>query len=234
MSYCVNCGVELEASLVSCPLCHTPVINPNDLPYVKKASPYPEEKGQVEEIKKKDWAILWSVVCSATAITCGLLNFLVFNQNLWSLLVIGVCIILWVAAVPIIIYTKLPIYVSLLADGIAIGIYLYMITYLTVSDDWFFHLALPIVIAFLCVAELFTLLERRVDHTFLSTAIYLFGGLAVLCVSIELLIDRFLGSDLSLSWSAIVLTVCVIIEIALITIISKRRFRDAVRRRLHF
>ena len=27
MSYCVNCGVELEASLRECPLCHTPVIN---------------------------------------------------------------------------------------------------------------------------------------------------------------------------------------------------------------
>lgn len=234
MSYCVNCGVELEESLVSCPLCHTPVINPNDLPYVKKPSPYPEEKGQVEEVKKMDWAILWSVVCGATAITCGLLNFLVFNQSLWSLLVIGICIILWVAAVPLIIYTRLPIYVSLLADGVAIGLYLYMITYLTASDEWFFQLALPVVAALVCVAELFTFLERRVDHTFLSTAIYLFGSLALLCVSIELLIDRFLENTLSLSWSAIVLTVCIIIEIALVTIISKRRFRDAVRRRLHF
>ena len=57
MSYCVNCGVELESSLVSCPLCNTPVINPNELPYVKKPSPYPEEMGQVEVVKRKDWAI---------------------------------------------------------------------------------------------------------------------------------------------------------------------------------
>ncbi len=120
MSYCVNCGVELESSLTSCPLCNTPVINPNELPYVKKPSPYPEEKGQVEVVKRKDWAILLSVVCSATAITCGLLNFLVFNSSLWSLLVIGVCIIIWVAAFPAVIYTKMPVYVSLLAEGVAI------------------------------------------------------------------------------------------------------------------
>lgn len=28
MSYCVNCGVELDASASECPLCNTPVINP--------------------------------------------------------------------------------------------------------------------------------------------------------------------------------------------------------------
>lgn len=234
MSYCVNCGVELEQSLVACPLCNTPVINPNELPYVKKPSPYPEERGQVEVVKRKDWAILLSIVCSATAATCGLLNFLVFNQNLWSLLVIGICIILWVVAIPAVIYTKLPIYASLLFDGIAIGTYLYMITFVTHSDHWFFYLALPILAAVTVLAELLTLLLRRISHTFLSTAIYLFASISILCAAIELLIDNFLEKPLGLSWSAIVLTVCVIIEFALVTIISRRRFRDAVRRRLHF
>ena len=28
MSYCVNCGVELDATASFCPLCHTPVLNP--------------------------------------------------------------------------------------------------------------------------------------------------------------------------------------------------------------
>ena len=31
MSYCVNCGVKLSDSEKQCPLCHTKVINPNDL-----------------------------------------------------------------------------------------------------------------------------------------------------------------------------------------------------------
>ena len=29
MSYCVNCGVELDDSAKKCALCSTPVINPN-------------------------------------------------------------------------------------------------------------------------------------------------------------------------------------------------------------
>ena len=40
MSYCVNCGVELDASLKSCPLCHTPVINPRELKDTPPGFPY--------------------------------------------------------------------------------------------------------------------------------------------------------------------------------------------------
>ena len=28
MSYCVNCGVELDSTASFCPLCRTPVVNP--------------------------------------------------------------------------------------------------------------------------------------------------------------------------------------------------------------
>ena len=50
MSYCVNCGVELDASLESCPLCHTPVINLSDLQKFKKTTPYPTQTGQVDKV----------------------------------------------------------------------------------------------------------------------------------------------------------------------------------------
>ena len=52
MSYCVNCGVELEASLKACPLCHTPVINPKQIGQPVPPSPYPVNKGQVEVVKR--------------------------------------------------------------------------------------------------------------------------------------------------------------------------------------
>lgn len=234
MSYCVNCGVELDASSRECPLCNTPVINPNDLEKLKKTSPYPKEKGQVEVVKRKDWAILVSVVLSAAAISCALLNIFVFTNTMWSLLIIGICIILFVLAIPAVIYTKLPIYVSLLFDGIAVGIYLYMITYLTSSDNWFWQLALPILGLSTLLVEIFTLLLRHFRVSFLTTALYLFAEAAILCVGIELLIRRYFENPIGLSWSAVVLTACSITVIALITLLSKQRFRDAVRRRLHF
>ncbi|MCM1385695.1 MAG: DUF6320 domain-containing protein [Bacillus sp. (in: Bacteria)] len=234
MSYCVNCGVKLESSLKTCPLCNTPVINPNHPEPEIKAAPYPPSRGQVEVVKRKDLGLLLSVVLSATSVTCLLLNLLVFKSIPWSVLVIGICICLFFFAFPAVIYTKTPIYLSLLADGIAVGIYLYLITYLTSSNRWFRQLALPIVVTVTLLIELFTLLSRKFPFHILTASLYLFIEAPVLCVTLELLIRRFLQRPLGITWSAVVLTVCAIIDITLITIISKKRLRNEVRRRLYF
>ena len=235
MSYCVNCGVELEASLKTCPLCNTPVLNPRQLEQLKKAqSPFPAEKGSVEAVKRKDLGLLLSMVALATAATCGILNILVFQGYPWSLAVIGVCAILWVIMVPVVIYTKQPIYVSLLYDGAVVVIYLYMLTFQTGSREWFLRLGLPITVLVTAVAELVTLCIRKLPRSFLTVSLYLFTGIGLLCLGLEMLIDWYLAGEIALSWSAVVLTVCVILDIALITMLSRRRLRNEVRRRLHF
>ena len=233
MSYCVNCGVELEASLQECPLCHTPVINPKEINKQRTASPYPTDKGQVEVVKRKDFGILVSVVLIATGATCLLLNLLVFNSSLWSLVVIGSCLCLFVFSFPAIFYSKTPIYLSLLADGISVAVYLFLITFLTDSNEWFWHLGLPIVALLTVLAELFPLLARFLPFNILSCALCIFIEIPAFCVSLELLIRHILERPYRITWSAVVLTVCVIIDIALITILAKKRLRNEVRRRLH-
>lgn len=234
MSYCVNCGVELEASLRECPLCHTPVINPLEAGKELPPSPFPVNKGQVEVVKRKDLGILLSVVLTATSATCLLLNLLVFNQSLWSLLVIGICICLFVFTFPAVFYSKMPPFLSLFADGAAVAVYLYMIAYLTPSTAWFWKLGLPIVVMLTLGTEIFLVLSRKVPFTMLSAALCLFIEIPLFCTALELLIRHMLLAPLRLTWSAVVLTVCVIIDVALITILVKKRLRNEVRRRLHF
>lgn len=234
MSYCVNCGVELESSLTECPLCNTPVINPKELYNQKKTSPYPKERGQVDVVKRKDLTILTCIVLGGTSLSCLLLNLFVFSKGPWSLFIIGACLILFVLSIPALIYTKLPIYISLLFDGVAVGLYLYMITFNTASSQWFTGLALPIVALATILVEIFALLLRSFSVSFITTALYFFAEAALFCVGIELLIDHYTGRPFRLGWSAIVLTVCSVIVVLLITVLSKRRLRDAVRRRLHF
>lgn len=234
MSYCVNCGVELEKSLKECPLCHTPVINPAELNRELPPSPYPTSKGQVEVVKRKDLGILLSVVLSATSATCLLLNLLVFNSSLWSLVVIGCCICLFVFTFPAIFYSRTPIYVSLLADGVSVAVYLFLISFLTSSDVWFWQLGLPIVVMLTICAECFPLISRFSPLTILSGSLCVFIEIPAFCVSLELLIKRLLDRPYRITWSAVVLTVCVIIDFALITILAKKRLRNEVRRRLHF
>lgn len=235
MSYCVNCGVELDTSQKECPLCNTPVINPRELERMAGAEqPFPKEKGQVEVVKRKDLGILLSTVVLATAVTCGSLNAFVFRGNLWSLAVIGVCAILWVIMIPAVIYTKQPVYVSLLYDGAAVVLYLYMLTFLAGSGEWFWGLGLPIAVLVTVIAELFTFCVKKLPRAFLTISLYLFTAVGLLCMGLEMLIDRYVSGKIALSWSAVVLTVCAILDIALITMLSSKRMRGAVRKRLHF
>lgn len=232
MSYCVNCGVELDASAMECPLCNTPVWNPRE--WKRPEAPFPRKKSEVETADRKDFGLLMSMVVLATAATCGILNAMVFCGTLWSLAVIGGCAVLWVILIPVMIYTKQPIYVSLLYDGAVVVIYLYMLTFLTGSGEWFLGLGLPIVALVTALAEGTALCVRKLSRSFLAVALYLFTDTGLLCLGLEMLIDWYLAGEIALRWSAVVLTVCAILDIAVVTMLSRRRLRNEVRRRLHF
>ena len=234
MSYCVNCGVELQSSAERCPLCNTLVINPNELEHLKEVQmPFPEEKGQVEEVKRKDIGILLTAVLAATAVICGVLNALSFKGSMWSLAVGGVCIVLWVMLIPVAIFKRQSIYVSVFLDGLAVACYLYALTYLVGRNHWFFGLGLPITALVTVIGELFILCLKKLPASFLSSCLEFFTAVGLLCMGIEILIDRFLNHKIALSCSAVVLTVCGILDIAIITMLSRRRLRHALYKRLH-
>lgn len=93
------------------------------------------------------------MIVLATAVTCGLLNVLVFRSSLWSLAVIGVFLVLWVIMIPVVIYTRQPVYLSILLDGVAVIVYLYLLTYLTGQSGWFYGLGIPVVLLVIAVVE---------------------------------------------------------------------------------
>lgn len=234
MSYCVNCGVELQADAGKCPLCGTIVINPNELEKMRgEQAPFPSEKGQVETVKRKDIGILLTVILAATGAICGALNALSFQGSLWSLAVGGVCVVLWVILIPVVIYRKQPVYVSLFLDGVAVAAYLYMLTYLVDSSEWYFGLGLPITVLVTVIAELFTVCVRKLPYAFLVGCLEFFTAAGLLCMGIEIMIDHYLGQEIILHWSAVVLTVCGILDIAFITMLSRSRLRHALYKRLH-
>lgn len=234
MSYCVNCGVELEQSLRECPLCNTPVINPKEKSDTSINSPFPKEKEKIEAVKRKDVGILVSIILFSTAITCGCLNYFVFNANRWSIVVIGACVLLWVILFPVIIYEKLHIHLSILFDGITLIGYLYLFTWLTQTNKWFFGLGIPLVAFITIVVEIYVFCARKLPSSILTNALYAITATGILCVGMEILIDWYIYEIIIFKWSAIVATVCLIIDIAIISLLSMRRFRNAIRRRFHF
>lgn len=233
MSYCVNCGVELDKTTPACPLCHTLVLNPAEPVDTKSPTPYPRTRGNIDPVKRSDTAILMSVILIATAAASGILNLFVFQSGLWSLYIIGACILLWIFFIPVLLYSKLSIYLTILFDGFAIVLYCGIVYFQYPVNHWFFYLALPIIILITILILVFTLVIRFFRTSILSTAILIFSEIAVLSVGIELLIRNFLEHDFYITWSAVVLTSCVVIDIMLITILKRKRLRNEVRRRMH-
>ena len=233
MSYCVHCGVELDQTATRCALCNTPVVDLSALKDENAKSPFPTKKGQVERVKRTDLAILSSVVLASTAIACALLNFLVFTGSFWSFYIIGACLLLWVFSIPAVIYTRLPIYLSILFDGIAVALYLWIIAYEYSGYTWYLSIAIPITCMVTFLVELFAFLHRYFQTSILSTAIYLFAEIAVLCVGLEMLLRNYFEGIIYITWSSVVLVSCAIIIIVLLTIITRSRLREAVRRRMH-
>ncbi|MDO5410368.1 MAG: DUF6320 domain-containing protein [Lachnospiraceae bacterium] len=233
MSYCVNCGVELDKSCSVCPLCNTKVINPNDPGDSISPGPYPSRQGYIDSVQRSDISILMSVILAATALVCGLLNLFVFTGTHWGLHVIAICMILWVFFLPVFFPGKLHFGISLLLDGLSISLYLGIIAWLHPGNGWYLSVALPLTALSVILILIFAFSLKSPRSSILFLAVILFAAVGILTVSIELLVRHYLKDPMMLSWSAVVLTCCVIIDVTLITILRRTRLREAVRRRMH-
>ena len=68
MSYCVNCGVELDPSAKTCPLCRTPAWHPE-----LDAPPYfPANSAAVQPASRREAAILLTAMLVSVSLCCGL------------------------------------------------------------------------------------------------------------------------------------------------------------------
>lgn len=234
MSYCVNCGVELDSTLKKCPLCETIVYHSEKTGITSQEQTFPKKKGEVEPVSKKEGIIFVSVLLLTIAVTCALLNILVYNSNWWSVPVDGICITLWVFFMTAIFCEKITVYGMLFLDAIAIGNYLFMISLITSTDRWLIMIGLPILVVTFVLLELSVLLSKKLPSSLLTGTLYFFITIAGVCVTIEAAIDNYLRETIRLGWSAIVVTVCAIIAVFIILVLMMGRLRNSIRRRFHF
>ena len=233
MSYCVNCGVELDKTAAFCPLCHTPVINPNQPPDLHSPTPFPTERREVPPANKRELALLISAMLASVAICCGTLNLFLRAGHVWSLYVIGAAVMLWVWLVPPLIFRNIPAKLELIADCLAIAVYVLLICIDLSGWDWYLHFALP-VICLLCALALFLEHQlREVGRSILSSATLCILSVGVFVIGLEFFGDLYFQGSWAPGWSLIVLTVCAALAIPLLVIRRVPTLREEVRRRFH-
>ncbi|HBN55604.1 MAG TPA: hypothetical protein DD414_02415 [Lachnospiraceae bacterium] len=146
--------------------------------------------------------------------------------------VIGGCVLLWIFCLPVF-FAKVNVYASIVLDGIGIALYFGMIAWRHPGNGWYMALALPLTGLAAAMILLFVAGIRRIRLSILSSSVLVLGEAAVFMVAVELLIRSFRQLPPGITWSAVVLTCCVIIDAALLTVIRRSRLREEVRRRMH-
>ena len=128
MSYCVNCGVELDKSAKKCALCSTPVINPNEKNEPAAAEkPFSETLQLPKSIKKEFVAFVVSVIMLIPNIVMLFLNIFFIRQGFWSIYVAASCLLLWVLFVFPFFTKKSRPYLMWAFDTVSVGCFFFTI-----------------------------------------------------------------------------------------------------------
>ena len=234
MSYCVNCGVELDDTAAFCPLCHTPVHNPNQPVNQTAPKPFPTERTEVPPASQLQVAILLSTILASVAVCCGVLNVFLRTQRTWSLYVIGAALMIWIWTVPPLLHHRKDTFrLQLLADVLAIAVYVSLIAVDLDGWDWYWHLALPIILLLGALFLFWGLTMGRRKRSTLTSMTLVIGSIGVFILGVERFVDLFFLGHWSPGWSLIVLAVCVILIIPLIVVRRVPSLREEVRRRFH-
>lgn len=234
MSYCVNCGVELDVTATACPLCNTKVYNPNQPVAMDVPTPYATVKGHTEPVKAYEFAILMSIIFLTTSLVCVFLNNFTIQIGHWSFYVVGICAMLWVFLLPAFFPDKINAFAAIALDGIIIALNIGIVSWLHPGNGWYFHIALPITILATLLLEIMFAFIYRLKSSMIGKTAICVSALAVLCMAIEMVIDLYLRDYFYLRWSAIVATCAVVIDIVLLTIYLQEGLRAEIRRRMHF
>ena len=182
MSYCVNCGVELDDSAKTCALCGTPVLNPNKP--AAGETPYPEKIVIPQNKLQRYRATVATLVMLLPILVCIPINYFITPGLYWSVYVASTLILLWIFFVaPFLLRRTLPHtpYISLTLDGVITAAYIYVMYHYNSTGTWFYRIALPMVAAFVVLGYILIFfcqknknasLIRKVAFTLAMVALY--------------------------------------------------------------
>lgn len=227
MSYCTNCGVELDNDIVSCPLCgftigqkmvgekaETSEYFPSDIILLHK-----------KETRKHIWE-LSGIISFSGIVVCTIVDFVIHKSLSWSLYADTSTLASWICLTLILLAFRryFIIFPGLLFTILAM---LFLFDMFSPPVNWFPVLGLPITLA-LFIAVIIIMLLWKVAHfrgfNILAIAFLVLSGF---CIVSELFIDNFTTDRVDIRWSAIVAVA--IFPIALVLLFVHYRMKKGKR-----
>ncbi len=234
MSYCVNCGVELERSEKSCPLCLTEVNNPRQPWTDELPRPYPTLLDPINQrINRRFVGRLISIILLLPALLSIAIDYSSQGRLGWSLYVCGGLLQIWAWLAPFYFWRK-PSLDKLYWPAVFVLLaYLYLIDFLQQGPSSFWQLMLPLALlpVLLVYLNLFLIVRRLIRKVLIPACLIFSAGL--LCLGLELILNLAAGGPFRLVWSLYVMIPCLVLALAGLNIARRQAILDEIRRRLH-
>ena len=234
MSYCVNCGVELADAAKKCPLCDTPVINPNIFTDNKATPPFPEKIELPKGARSRYGAIILSFILLLPNIVCVITNLLLTPALLWSVYVVASSAIFWFLFIFPFLMKKKHTHLILAVDAAATIIYIFVFYYYnSEKTGWFQRLAVPIVIAvFVTIGIIFSFFGKK--RSIIQSIIAILTAVMAINIFVCLIVNLYVRTVIVTYITAILAVSCLILLIFFIVVNKNYRLRAWLSRKFFF
>lgn len=230
MSYCVNCGVELEKGCPACPLCDTPVINPREVKNIPDTPAYPEIVKIPKPTQRRFTVFVISMVMLLPNIVLAVLD-MVFWQNGASAFIFGASTVVWLWFLFPFLWKKPIPTVILGIDALAlIGFLKFCSLKTTTSPGWFSSLVLPVVIALWAICNVFIFWLKK-PRSKTSKTIAGIVAVNVMTFVVEICLNMFYNGKLQVGVSLVVTACFIPLIIFFIALVKSRRLKAWVSRK---
>ena len=140
--YCVKCGVRLQDGVNSCPLCNTPVWNPEQ-PEAEHS--YPDHYPSTHKESGRPFAVAMTVICVMAAAVILTVCFKLYGKLDWGGYAIGGIALLYVVGILPSWFRRPLIEVFIPVDHAAAALFALYIC-LKTGGSWFWSFAFPVIL----------------------------------------------------------------------------------------
>ncbi len=217
MSYCVNCGVELDDSAKKCALCSTPVINPNKPVTENITAPFSDNEHIPEQVKTRITALIISMFMLIPNIVCLLINAIFFTSSFWSLYVSATSFLVWIIFVFPFLTKKFYPYLMWAFDTVSVALYVFF--FFAMGNDttnWYLKVALPIIVIVSLLVVIYMMwVKKKKRHWFMKT-LHIFLDIGIVGLISGLIFSVELGISFASAVGLIIFACCLSIVIFMI------------------
>lgn len=171
MSYCVNCGVELDESAKKCALCSTPVINPNVV-VKEETKPFSDKLQIPKSMQRKFIAYIITMILLIPNIVLFFVNVFFVRGQFWSVYVFATSFLLWVLTVFPFFTKKSKPYLLLTVDTAAILAFAYIVCVLGIKNFLVFKCVFAVVLVSALLAFILTFWLRKKKRHWTAVVIH--------------------------------------------------------------